>query len=788
MFSSRRKGKSSEPPLIRSIRESTIGHRYRIAGTHYPVPLLHADSTASGTTLLGLEEMIVLGVMPTYANTHSEASWTAQQTTRFREDARAWIKSSVGAGEGTSLIFCGSGTTAAIDKLIVMLGLRLPSRLDKRYSFSPQIPASERPVVFIGPYEHHSNELPWRASICDIVTIPEVPEGYIDAAYLEAELKRYADRPLKIGSFSAASNVTGIFSDMAAITAVLKAHGAYACWDCAAAAPHLPVKLGDADALFISPHKLPGGAGTPGVLVVRDSFVRRDDLANEHPAVPGGGTVVFTGLHFADYIDSLEHREEGGTPAILESIRAGLAFRLRDAVGLDVIVSREAAFLQRALAAWRKVPQIGILRDTGADRVSTISFTVGYLPKSSMLVHHNFVVALLNDLFGIQARSGCSCAGPYGHRIFQVNREQSENIRAPVLEGWESIKPGWVRVSLNYLHTDEEVDYIIEAVRLVATLGHHMLPDYRFNPETGGWTSMASPRRPVGLDELWARFGAGQKLQTGARLKTKLAQNIMRRPLSSYLAKGARVLQGAAQRRPKPHYARGKVPGVSKSFNEMRWFPIPVRSLPPPPPVWISTVPIAPSTVTGKGKWKAKAASVSVSVQTAPSLAAPSLGHGSFSMSSLSLSETPYAAMVTRTTMRSPLHNSPTLSLLELTEHRTPDLAGSSEVTLSTSLPTTPPLSPTIELDEHQLDDIIVTPQGTPKDEGSPFNTNPNHPNTITNTTITNPNAKTKTAAPFVPLVVNTPIVYSTPKPKEKEPEPLRFVPLVLNTPIVHSA
>ncbi|EJT47476.1 aminotransferase, class V [Trichosporon asahii var. asahii CBS 2479] len=439
MFSRSRKEKS-ESPLIASIRESTIGHRTRIDGTHYQVPLLHADSTASGTTLLGLEEMLVLGVMPTYANTHSEASWTAQQTTRFREDARAWIKQSVGAGEGTSLIFCGSGTTAAVDKLIGMIGLRIPAQLDTRYGFDSQIPPHHRPVVFVGPYEHHSNDLPWRATIADVVLIPEDARGNIDAAELERQLVLYADRPLKIGSFSAASNVTGIISDMPALTALLKAHGAYSCWDCAAAAPHLPVTLGDADALFISPHKLPGGAGTPGVLIVRDAFVRRADLAGVRPAVPGGGTVDFVGPDVVDYTGSLEHREEGGTPAIIESIRAGLAFRLRDAVGAATIQRREWNFVQRALAAWRQVPQIQILGDTGAERVSTVSFTLAY--TRGQLVHHNFVVALLNDLFGIQARSGCSCTGPYGHLLFSYTKAQSEAIRHPILQGYEGIKPG----------------------------------------------------------------------------------------------------------------------------------------------------------------------------------------------------------------------------------------------------------------------------------------------------------------------------------------------------------
>lgn len=738
MFSRSRKDKSNDPPLIRSIRESTIGHRCRVAGTHYPVPLLHADSTASGTILLGLEEMMVLGIMPTYANTHSEASWTAQQTTRFREDARAWIKQSVGAGPGTSLIFCGSGTTAAVDKLIGMIGIRLPSQLDARYGFDLQIPPSERPVVFVGPYEHHSNELPWRASIADVVVIPEDARGNIDAAALEAELVRYSDRPLKIGSFSAASNVTGIVSDTAPLTALLKANGAYACWDCAAAAPHLPVTLGDADALFISPHKLPGGAGTPGVLVVRDAFVRRADLASGRPAVPGGGTVDFVGPDVVDYTSSLEHREEGGTPAILESIRAGLAFRLRDAVGADVIRQREGRFLQRALAAWREVPAIQILRDTGAERVSTVSFTVAH--GRTQLVHHNFIVALLNDLFGIQARSGCSCTGPYAHLLFSYTKADSEAIRGPIQQGYEGTRPGWVRVSLNYLHSDEEVDYIIEAVKLVATLGHHMLADYAFSPHAGSWTCMASPRRPVGLDELWTAFGAQQKLRTGAKLKAKLAQNYMKRPLQTYLAKAAQVMQRAAQRRPKPFYAVGQVPHVSDEFNAQHWFPLPVRSLDTSP----AAVAAARTAIQRKRSLKLRA---HVPAPAPAPAAVPARAPAHAHAHSPTLAD---AAVQASPPGQDPLsHGSFSVSSLELAD--TPDLAGSSEVTLAGPEPTTPVLSPTRGLDE---DDMLLTP----RDE----------------------------RPPFVPLVVNAPIEYSVPRHK-KEPEPLRFVPLVVNTPIVHS-
>src|ERR1043166_3231088 len=263
--------------------------------------------------------------MPLYANTHTESSGTGRQTTAFREAARAIIHRAVGGGADDLVIFTGSGATGAINKLTDILNLRIPRDLDTRYSLSRQIPADQRPVVFIGPFEHHSNELPWRESIACVRVIQEDGDGHIDLEHLERELVRHADRPLKIGSFSAASNVTGIASDTRAIATLLHRHGAYSFWDYAAAGPYVAIEMngGDAadagaakDAVFISPHKFIGGPGTPGVLVAKRELFR-----NRVPSVPGGGTVQYVNPLEHVYVEDVEHREEGGTPAIVESIR-----------------------------------------------------------------------------------------------------------------------------------------------------------------------------------------------------------------------------------------------------------------------------------------------------------------------------------------------------------------------------------------------------------------------------------------------------------------------------------
>ncbi len=558
---------SASDRLIETIRSSIIGDDSALDGPYGLRRVTYADYTASGRSLGFIEDFIRAQVMPLYANTHTETSGTGRQTTRFREEARAIIKAAVGGGPDDVVIFCGAGATGAINKLIDILNLRVPADLDARHQLSDRIPAAARPVVFIGPYEHHSNELPWRESIADVITIGEDADGHVDLAELEEELRRYADRPLKIGSFSATSNVTGIGSDTRAIGALLHRHGAYAFWDFAAAAPYVRIEMnmrddgpdGDLvykDAVFVSPHKFIGGPGTPGLLIAK-----RHLFANTVPATPGGGTVAYVNPEEHRYLADPEHREEGGTPAIIESIRAGLVFQLKEAVGWETIRAREHDFITRAIASWSANPALLILGNKDAWRLSIVSFVVRH---RDAYLHHNFVVALLNDLFGIQARGGCSCAGPYGHRLLGIDLATSKEFEREIVRGCEGIKPGWVRVNFNYFLSETQFQYLLDAIHLIATDGWRLLPDYTFCPETGLWRHRRGlPDAAMRLADVTYRTG---RMEFRSRHATEPES-----ALTAYLDEARRLMAAAGG------VVTGAEAARTEDFEALRWFPLPTE-------------------------------------------------------------------------------------------------------------------------------------------------------------------------------------------------------------------
>lgn len=455
---------------VEAVRGGLIGEGIPAPGPFGEHPLVYADYVASGRALRQVEAFVAERVLPFYANSHTEASYCGAYMTRLREAARAYIANKTGADEGCAVIFTGAGATAAVNRLVALTGI------------TEAVARGERPCVFHGPYEHHSNILPWRESGAEVCEIPEAEDGGPDLAALEAELAARADCRLKVGAFSAASNVTGVLTDADAVTRVLKRHGALALWDYAGGGPYLPIRMSPSadaqkDAVFLSPHKFPGGPGASGLLIVRESAV-----AQTRPSWPGGGSVTFVSPWGHDYSTRLHVREEAGTPNVIGDIRAALAFAVKAACGAQVIAARNAELNARALARWRGNPWIELLGVDRGERLPIFSFRVR--TDRGGFVHHQLFCRMLSDLHGIQARGGCACAGPYAHRLLNIDKAHSEAMRRAIQSGAELEKPGWVRLNFSYLMDDAKAAFIVESVDRLAHDAPRLAEEYLCDPKT----------------------------------------------------------------------------------------------------------------------------------------------------------------------------------------------------------------------------------------------------------------------------------------------------------------
>lgn len=452
------------------ICKGLIGEDAQIEGPFGTRPLIYADYVASGRALAQVEDFIRDRVLPYYANTHTQASFCGEYMTKLREAARAEIARMTGAVEGMSVIFTGSGSTAGINRIVGLLDLAALVR------------QGQRVVVLTGPYEHHSNILPWRETGAEVIEIAEAPGGGVDMAALEHALAAAQGAARIVGTFSAASNVTGILTDVDAVTRALRAHGALAVWDYGCAGPYcaMDMKAGtdvQKDAIVFSVHKFPGGPGSSGVAVIRDEIACRAT-----PTLPGGGTVSFVSPWGHVYSGSLSAREEGGTPNVTGDIRAALAMLVKEALGQSWLDTRQAALRARALKVWARNDRIELLGIADARSLPIFSFRVR--DGQGGLVHHQFFTRLLSDLTGVQARGGCACAGPYGHRLLGLGRAESDATIAALEQGEETAKPGWVRLNLSALMSDEKADLIIGAVDNLARIAPDYAGHYRVDTRT----------------------------------------------------------------------------------------------------------------------------------------------------------------------------------------------------------------------------------------------------------------------------------------------------------------
>jgi selenocysteine lyase/cysteine desulfurase len=481
------------------VRRSIIGRGSLVSTPFGMRRLTYADYTASGRGVSFIEDEM-RDALALYGNTHTEDDATGIATSEMLRRAEDSIKRLVNAGPEHRLIAVGSGTTGAVHLLQQILGIYVPPAGKALFQgllgecLEPHAAKSlveglmaRRPVVFVGPYEHHSNEVSWRECFAEVVEVELAPRGTLDLEDLRAKVSRpqYADR-VRIGAFSAASNVSGVKTPVREVAEILHAAGALAFFDFAAIAPYAAIDMrpspaGVFDALYFSPHKFLGGPGSAGVLLIHERIYRAD----LPPTVGAGGTVDFVNFDVQEYNPDIEVREKPGTPGILQTIRAALAMELKERMDPARIAAREEALARRAHAVLAAHPAVELLGEVPpAERLPIFSFNIR---AGSSYLHPRYVAVLLNDLFGIQSRAGCSCAAPYGHRLLHIDGHRSRELRRTIMCGNAGLKPGWARVNFHFLHTEEEVDFLLRAILFVADHGADFLPLYAFDIRTGAW-------------------------------------------------------------------------------------------------------------------------------------------------------------------------------------------------------------------------------------------------------------------------------------------------------------
>lgn len=434
-------------------RENIVGRNQTFLSPFGEKKIIYADWIASGRIYKGIEEKLNNEVFPFVANTHTETSTTGATMSLAFDEAVHIIKNHVGANDDDVLISAGAGMTVLVNKFQRILGLKIHEK------YADKIKIENRPIVFVTHMEHHSNQTSWIETIAEVIVIPHTKDGHVDLEQLKVLLEKYKDRDFKIAAVTSCSNVTGVFTPYYEIAEIMHENKGFCFVDFACSAPYIDIDMHPKntkqklDAIYFSPHKFLGGPGASGILVFN-----KDLYTNKVPDSPGGGTVDWTnpwGEH--KYVNDIQLREDGGTPAFLQTIKTALVLQLKQQMGVKNILEREHELHK---IVWQKFSQLKnthVLASNFSERLGVYSFYIDDL-------HFNLAVQLLNDKFGIQVRGGCSCAGTYGHILLNVEKEQSCEITTKINDGDLTLKPGWVRMSIHPTMTDEEVHFIMNAI------------------------------------------------------------------------------------------------------------------------------------------------------------------------------------------------------------------------------------------------------------------------------------------------------------------------------------
>jgi len=455
--------------------------------------ILYCDWIASGRLYRPIENKVVCDFGKFVANTHTETSETGKRMTWAYQEAQKIIKRHVNAGPNDVLITAGSGMTTVINKFMRIMGLKSCQHNDL-----PCLKKMDKPVVFITHMEHHSNQTSWYETLTDVVVLPPGKDLLVDPEILRTELVKYKDRKFKIGSFTSCSNVTGISTPYYELARVMHEHGGICLVDFAASAPYVDIDMHPADplekldAIFFSPHKFLGGPGSSGVMVFDSSLYDR-----KVPDNPGGGTVDWTNPWGEyKYVDDIEAREDGGTPGFIQAIRTALAIKLKEQMGTDRIREREEELVVKTFKKLRSIEGLRILADNIEDRLPVFSF---YFED----IHYNLVVKLLSDRYGIQTRGGCACAGTYGHYLLEVKYDKSHEITEKINSGDLSEKPGWIRMSLHPTTTNDELDFIVDAIREISENIEKWSKDYRYSKKENEFIHKNESGKSAEMVKIW---------------------------------------------------------------------------------------------------------------------------------------------------------------------------------------------------------------------------------------------------------------------------------------------